>query len=87
MKKSGVKQVIFDLLCVLFAGVIVGSAYHFFQNSNGFAPGGVGGLATMTYHLLESKISWSLLMVAFNLPIFVLVSFIIDKKLGGMLTL
>lgn len=81
------KQIILDLLCVLTAGIVVGSAYYFFQNSNGFAPGGVGGLATMTYHFLESKISWSLLMVAFNLPIFILVSVIIDKKLGGMLTL
>ncbi len=81
------KQIILDLLCVLTAGIVVGSAYYFFQNSNGFAPGGVGGLATMTYHLLDSRISWSLLMVAFNLPIFILVSIIIDKKLGGMLTL
>ncbi len=87
MKKGSVKQIIFDLLCVLTAGIVVGSAYYFFQNSNGFAPGGVGGLATMTYHFLENKVSWSLLMVAFNLPIFVLVSVIIDKKLGGMLTL
>ena len=87
MKKSSVKQILFDLLCVLTAGIIVGSAYYFFQNSNGFAPGGVGGLATMTYHFLQDKVSWSLLMVAFNLPIFILVSIIIDKKLGGMLTL
>lgn len=87
MKKGSVKQIIFDLLCVLTAGIVVGSAYYFFQNSNGFAPGGVGGLATMTYHFLQNKVSWSLLMVAFNLPIFVLVSIIIDKKLGGMLTL
>ena len=85
--KKSVKQIVFDLFCVLAAGIIVGSAYYFFQNSNGFAPGGVGGLATMTYHFLENKVSWSLLMVAFNLPIFVLVSIIIDKKLGGMLTL
>ena len=85
--KKGIKQILFDLLCVLAAGIIVGSAYYFFQNSNGFAPGGVGGLATMTYHFLDYKVSWSLLMVAFNLPIFILVSIIIDKKLGGMLTL
>jgi hypothetical protein len=28
--------------------MIVGTAYYFFQNSNGFAPGGVGDLATIT---------------------------------------
>ena len=76
-----------DLLYVLLAGAIVGTAYHFFQNSNGFAPGGVGGLATITYHFLAGRISWSVLMVAFNLPIFVLVSAIIDRKLGLMLSL
>ncbi len=81
------KRLIFDIICAVVAGIIVGTAYHFFQNSNGFAPGGVGGLATITYHLLDGKISWSLLMVLFNMPIFILVSIIIDKKLGLMLIL
>lgn len=84
MKK---KTFVLDILCAVFAGIIVGSAYYFFQNSNGFAPGGVGGLATITYHLLDNRVSWSLLMIAFNLPIFVLVSIIVDKKLGFMLSI
>ena len=75
-----------DLLCAVAAGLVVGTAYHFFQNSNGFAPGGVGGLATITHYLFADRISWSILMVAFNLPIFVLVSAIIDRKLGIMLS-
>ena len=78
---------LFDVLCAVVAGIIVGTAYHFFQNSNGFAPGGVGGLATITHHLLEDRVSWSILMVAFNLPIFILVSAIINKKLGVMLSI
>ncbi len=86
-KDSRAKRLIFDILCAVIAGMIVGTAYHFFQNSNGFAPGGVGGLATITYHLLGYKVSWSLLMVLFNMPIFILVSIIIDKKLGFMLIL
>lgn len=85
-KKFSVKEFSVDILCVIIAGAIVGTAYYLFQNSNGFAPGGVGGLATITYHLLENKISWSILMLAFNLPIFVLVSAIVDKKLGLMLS-
>lgn len=76
-----------DILYAIVAGVIVGTAYFFFQNSNGFAPGGVGGLATITHHLLSDRISWSVLMVAFNLPIFVLVSAMVDKKLGFMLSI
>ncbi|MBQ9132768.1 MAG: YitT family protein [Clostridia bacterium] len=76
-----------DLLYAVVAGIIVGSAYFFFQNSNGFAPGGVGGLATITHYLLQDRVSWSVLMIAFNLPIFVLVSALIDRKLGLMLSL
>ncbi len=85
--KYTAKTILVDLLIATVAGVIVGTAYFFFQNSNGFAPGGVGGLATITHYLLSDKISWSILMVAFNLPIFVLVTAMIDRKLGGMLIL
>ena len=77
----------FDMLCAITAGIIVGSAYYFFQNSNGFAPGGVGGLATITHYLLKNHVSWSILMIAFNLPIFILVSALIDRKLGAILSL
>ena len=75
-----IKELGVDVLCAIIAGIIVGTAYHFFQNSNGFAPGGVGGLATITHYLLADKINWSVLMVAFNLPIFVLVSAMVNKK-------
>ncbi len=88
MKKAiQVKAWVWDVLCAIAAGIIVGTAYHFFQNSNGFAPGGVGGLATITHHLIADKVSWSVLMVAFNLPIFVLVSAMVNKKLGLMLSI
>ena len=70
----------------MMAGVVVGTAYHFFQNSNGFAPGGVGGLATITHHFLGGRVDWAILMISFNLPIFVLVSAIVNKKLGLMLS-
>ena len=87
MKKGYLNVLIFDILYAITAGIIVGSAYYFFQNSNGFAPGGVGGLATITHYLLADKVSWSILMVAFNLPIFILVSALINKKLGAILSL
>jgi len=85
-RKATVRNFVFDILYAIMAGVVVGTAYHFFQNSNGFAPGGVGGLATITHHLLAGRIDWSILMVSFNLPIFVLVSAIVNKKLGLMLS-
>lgn len=86
-KTTKLKEILFDLIFAVVAGAIVGTAYHFFQNSNGFAPGGVGGLATITHHLLDGGISWSVLMVAFNLPIFILVSAMVNKKLGAMLSI
>ena len=88
MQKTDIlKEWLMDILTAIVAGAIVGSAYHLFQNSNGFAPGGVGGLATITYHFFGDKISWSVLMVAFNLPIFVLVSAYVNRKLGFILTI
>lgn len=85
--KSLARELLTDLACAVLAGIIVGSAYFFFQNSNGFAPGGVGGLATITYHFSGYTLDWSLLMVAFNLPIFVLVSACINRKLGLFLSI
>ncbi len=86
-KKFHAKELLIDVLYAVVAGIIVGTAYHFFQNSNSFAPGGVGGLATITHHLIADKVSWSILMVAFNLPIFVLVSAMVNKRLGLMLSI
>ena len=86
MNNSKVKEIFKDIIYAIVAGIIVGTAYHFFQNSNSFAPGGVGGLATILHHLLKDRVSWSILMVAFNFPIFLLVSIFVNKKLGLMLS-
>ena len=85
--KISLKNIVIDVLYAVASGIIVGTAYHFFQNSNGFAPGGVGGLATITHYILYDKVSWSILMVAFNLPIFIILSVFVDKKLGIMLSI
>lgn len=87
-KKVSIKQQISDLFLAVVAGLIVAVAYHFFQNSNNFAPGGVGGLATITYHLCQANsiwVSWSFLMLAFNIPIFILVSIFVNRRLGIIL--
>ena len=84
-EKITAKSLVIDLLVAVLAGVIVGTAYHFFQNSNGFAPGGVGGLATITHHFLSGRVSWSVLMIAFNLPIFVILAAYVDRRLGFIL--
>lgn len=89
IKKEKISEYGIDLLTTFVAGMIVATAFYFFQNSNGFAPGGVGGLATMTYHFLLSlgveNVLWAYLMVAFNLPLMILVAIFVDKKLGVFL--
>ena len=85
--KTKLQQTAIDIWTAISAGLIVGLAYYFFQNSNGFAPGGVGGLATITYHLTDYKVSWAILMIAFNIPIFILVSIFVNRKLGLYLIL
>ncbi len=80
-----IKPILFDVFYAVLAGIIVGTAYFLFQNSNNFAPGGVGGLATITHYLCGKPFDWGIFMVAFNLPIFILVSLLIDRKLGIIL--
>ena len=87
MNQKTAKTLIADLFYAIVAGLIVGTAYFFFQNSNGFAPGGVGGLATITHYLLKDRVAWSILMLTFNLPIFVLLTALVNRKLGLILVL
>ena len=89
-KKSVVKAIVkehaVDLTVAVVAGLIVSLAYFFFQNSNNFAPGGVGGLATITYHMAGlNGVPWAYFMLAFNLPIFILVTIFVNRKLGAYL--
>ena len=87
LPKNRVTTWIIDICFALVAGIIVGTAYFFFQNSNEFAPGGVGGLATITWYLTGYKVPWAVFMIAFNLPIFILVSIFVNHRLGVILSL
>ena len=79
---NNLKQFLSKILIAILSGIIVGFAFYFFQNSNGFAPGGVGGLATITYYLTNYSIPWAYLMIAFNLPILILVAIFVNKRIG-----
>lgn len=83
--KNEIKRWCGDLGVAFLAGAIVAVAYYVFQNSNSFAPGGIGGLATITYYLLGYRVKWAVLMLAFNIPIFVLMTVFVNRKLGAML--
>ncbi len=83
MKKF--KEITFDIGYVIIAGFIVAFASYMFQNSNNFAPGGIGGLATIVYHLTDDRFPWAFWLILFNAPIFILMAIFVDKKLGLIL--
>ena len=81
--KSAVKEGAVDVLYCLTAAVVTSVAYHFFSTPNGFAPGGITGLATMAAHLSNLNMGWFMLLL--NLPIFIAVSIFVNRKTGIML--
>lgn len=82
-KKDFLKEWAVDVLFCLMAAAVTSVAYHFFSNPNGFAPGGLTGLATMAAYLTKWNMGWFMLM--FNLPIFIAVSIFVNHKTGIML--
>lgn len=81
--------VLIDLfVCTVAAALVAGSLFYF-SNYNQFAPGGVTGIASIVASLIagDKDITqyMSILMVALNVPIFVLVAIFVNKKTGIML--
>lgn len=85
MKKYTIKELAGDLFASLFAGAIVAFTLHVFANSNGFAPGGVTGIASVISQFTPN-IKMSYWMLIFNIPLFILCSIFVEKKLGIFLT-
>lgn len=72
-----------NILYCCVSAFIVSFAFHYFANANAFAPGGISGLASMTSYL--TKTSMAYYMILYNLPIFLVVFFIVNKKTALML--
>lgn len=84
--------IVADVLVCIVAALLVAGSLFYFSNYNNFAPGGVTGLASVFAFLLSKKTGditqyMSLLMLLFNLPIFVLVAIFVSKKTGIMLSI
>ena len=85
------KTLLGDILTCLMAASLVSFSLFFFSNYNNFAPGGVTGLASIIGNLLasagigETTVNMSILMLAFNTPIFALVAIFVSRKTGVML--
>lgn len=81
--------ILLDILTCLAAAAFVAGSLFYFSNFNNFAPGGVTGLASILATVVSKEDItpyMSLLMLVFNLPIFILVSIFVGRKTGIMLS-
>ena len=91
-QKEGVLKIFGDIAVCLIAALLVSGSLYYFSNYNKFAPGGVTGFASIiSAWLVKSDIckdvtaTMSILMFAFNLPIFFLVAVYTNRKTGVIL--
>ena len=91
--KKNIQIFLMDLFVCFISALLVSSSLYFFSNYNRFAPGGVTGFASIIgsllaeYEIGDVTLNMSILMFAFNLPIFLLVAIFINKKTGFILIL
>lgn len=84
------KTIAMDIFVCFLSALLVSSSLYFFSNYNRFAPGGVTGCASILASLIaktsdDVTLYMSILMFAFNLPIFTLVAIFCSRKTGIML--
>ena len=85
MKKTTFVELLKDIGCSIAAGLIVAFGLHCFSSYNGFVAGGITGIAAILEHFTGWNTGYFLMML--SLPIFLLTSIFVEKKLGFLLTL
>ena len=92
-EKLSFKKLIADVGICFIAALLVSGSLYYFSNYNQFAPGGVTGFASILGSLAadagigDVTLNMSILMFAFNLPIFFFVALLTNRKTGIMLIL
>lgn len=87
--ESIIKETASDLTSSIIAGAIVAFGLYCFSTYNGFVPGGITGISMILSEALADigvYINTGYIMLAFNLPIFLLLAIFIERKLGLYLT-
>lgn len=90
-QKESVGKIAMDVAICFIAALLVSGSLYYFSNYNQFAPGGVTGFASIIGSLIagaglgDVTMNMSILMFAFNLPIFCLVAVYTNRKTGVML--
>ena len=92
---KNVKVWLMDIFVCFLSALLVSSSLYYFSNYNNFAPGGVTGFASIIGSFIAKNnpnnflgdvtMNMSVLMFAFNLPIFLLVAIFTNRKTGVML--
>lgn len=83
MKKTNkAKELLLDYAISLLAGLLTAFGLHYFSQHNGFVPGGISGLAFILSQYTPLKINAGYYIFLLNLPLFVLISIFVEKKLG-----
>ena len=82
--------ILFDILVCFAAALLVSASLYYFSNYNGFAPGGITGIASIFATLTakqfgEVTINMSIFMLLLNIPIFILAAILVSRKTGIML--
>lgn len=85
MKRKLFFETLKDAFFSILAGIVVALAFHIFASKNGFAPGGISGIASIISYY--SGINMGYFLIIFNIPIFILASIFVERKLGVFLTL
>lgn len=84
-KKTKVIEFFKDTGASFLAGLLVAFGLHVFSNANGFAPGGITGIASILSSFFPN-ISMGYFLIALNIPLFVLESIFVERKLGFILS-
>jgi len=79
MKKNSFRSVQ-QYLGIIFGSAFLAIAYSWFLVPYKIAPGGIGGLAQIFYHLFDFPVGVT--MILMNIPLFVLSFFMLGKSFG-----
>lgn len=79
------KEITVDVACSVVAGLIVAFGIYCFSTYNTFVPGGLTGVAVLLSRL--TGINEGYFMIAINVPLFILASIFVERKLGVYLTI
>jgi len=80
MSKSKIYEVCKEYLLIIVGSIITAASINIFLVPYKIAPGGVSGIATVIYYLINSRISIGIIMLILNVPLFLMGMRFIGRK-------